>query len=219
MNDSRIKNRWPIAKEGVPFILAGCGITLFFIVLGWLIPSIFFCLIALFVLFFFRDPERKSDMGNKAVLTPADGKVLEIKHLPAEDHPLGQSGAKVSIFMSLFNVHVNRVPIKGTVQEIRYSPGKFFSANLDKASKYNEKNWLTLETVDSQKLVFVQIAGIIARRIVCWIKEGDRVDAGQRFGLIRFGSRLEVFFPPDSHIVIKEGERAKAGKTVIGYLP
>lgn len=217
MNQSRIHNRWPIAKEGLPFVLAGCGIILLFIFLGLAVPALFFCLITLFVLFFFRDPKRNSELGAKAVLSPADGRILEVKQIPAEAHPLGQSGTKVSIFMSLFNVHVNRVPAKGMVREIQYRPGKFFAANLNKASEYNEQNRITLETPDSRKLVFVQIAGVIARRIACWIKEGDAVEAGQRFGLIRFGSRLEVFFPPDSNIVIKEGERVKAGKTALGY--
>lgn len=120
--------------------------------------------------------------------------------------------------MSIFNVHVNRIPIGGTIQEIIYRPGSFFSANLDKASELNENNMITLKTPDSRKIVFIQIAGLIARRISCWVKEGDHVAAGQRFGLIRFGSRLEVYIPGDSRITARIHQKVKAGKTIIGYL-
>lgn len=218
MSNSRIHNRWPIAIDGVPFILIGMGITLFFIYTGLAVLGLLSGLFTLFVIFFFRDPNRPHHGGDQAVLTPADGKVLEVKQIPPEDHPLGHAGIKVSIFMSLFNVHVNRAPISGTIQEVAYTPGKFFSANLDKASKYNERNQVVLKTADSKRLVVVQIAGLIARRIACWIQEGDPVETGQRFGLIRFGSRLEVFLPSDSRIVIQAGDTVKAGKTEIGYL-
>lgn len=186
--------------------------------MGWLIPAVFFCLISLFVLYFFRDPERPHDPAEKAVLTPADGKVLEVRKVPGDDNPLGHAALKVSIFMSLFDVHVNRIPVQGTIRKIDYTPGKFFSADLDKASRYNENNRVLMETVDSQKLAVIQIAGLIARRIACWIKEGDKVSSGQRFGLIRFGSRLEVFLPADSRMVVQKGDKVKAGQTVIGYL-
>ncbi|MDZ7699853.1 MAG: phosphatidylserine decarboxylase family protein [Deltaproteobacteria bacterium] len=218
MNDSRIKNRWPIAKEGFPFVLAGCGITLLFFFLGWLIPAIFFSLITLFILYFFRDPERPHNPAEKSVLTPADGKVLEVRKVPSDDNPLGHAALKVSIFMSLFDVHVNRIPVQGTIRKIDYTPGKFFSADLDKASRYNENNRVLMETVDSQKLAVIQIAGLVARRIACWVEEGDKVSSGQRFGLIRFGSRLEVFLPADSRMVVQKGDKVKAGQTVIGYL-
>ncbi|MEJ2586953.1 MAG: phosphatidylserine decarboxylase family protein [Deltaproteobacteria bacterium] len=218
MNDSRIKNKWPIAKEGLPFVLIGCGVILFLFVVGWLIPAFLLCLVTLFVLFFFRDPERTCEPGEKSVLTPADGRVLEVRQITEEENPLGRPALKISIFMSLFNVHVNRMPVRGTVTEIIYTPGKFFSADLDKASRYNENNRVFLETVDSKKLLIVQIAGLVARRIACWIKEGDQVDKGQRFGLIRFGSRLEVFLPPDSRAAVQKGDKVKAGLTIIGYL-
>jgi len=120
--------------------------------------------------------------------------------------------------MSIFNVHVNRVPIGGTIETITYHPGKFFSANLDKASKQNENNRITLTTADSKRIAFVQIAGFIARRIACWIEKGDRVNTGQRFGLIRFGSRLEVYLPANSRIAVQAGQHVKAGETIIGYL-
>ena len=138
--------------------------------------------------------------------------------MAGENNPLGQPSIKVSIFMNIFNVHVNRIPFGGTIKKISYHPGKFLSANLDKASEQNENNRVTLETVDSREILVIQIAGLIARRIACWIEKGDSVKTGQRFGLIRFGSRLEVFLPEDSRIVARVRQKVKAGETVIGYL-
>ena len=120
--------------------------------------------------------------------------------------------------MSIFNVHVNRIPITGVIKDITYYPGKFFSANLDKASEHNERNCLKLQTPDSRNIVFIQIAGLIARRIVCWVEKGDNMQQGQRFGLIRYGSRLEVYIPGDSQIIARLHQKVSAGKTVIGYL-
>jgi len=169
-------------------------------------------------MYFFRDPTRDNDIPEKTVLTPADGKVLDVRYLKDDNNPLGEPAVKVSIFMSLFNVHVNRVPISGKILEIIYHPGKFFSAPLDKASEQNENNLIALQTADGRKIVFVQIAGLIARRIVCWIKEGDHVRAGQRFGLIRFGSRLDVYLPNDTRITVQPRHKVKAGKTILGCL-
>jgi phosphatidylserine decarboxylase len=121
--------------------------------------------------------------------------------------------------MSLFNVHVNRIPVKGSVKHISYHPGKFFSADLDKASEQNEKNIVCMETDTHQQIAVIQIAGLIARRIVCWVKEGDTVLQGQRFGLIRFGSRLEVFMADNSKVNVHLGQKVKAGETIVGYLP
>ena len=208
-----------MAKEGVPFIVISSGLTILFVCLGLVYISILSGVIALFTLFFFRDPERRQDTDDsEAVLTPADGRILEVLRLDGNDNPLGQTAVKVSIFMSIFNVHVNRIPIGGTIEKITYHPGKFFSANLDKASKQNENNKVTLTTEDSKRIVFVQIAGFIARRIACWVKEGDHVSTGQRFGLIRFGSRLEVYLPANSRIAVQAGQHVKAGETIIGYL-
>ena len=120
--------------------------------------------------------------------------------------------------MSLFSVHVNRIPIGGKILATLYNPGKFFSANLDKASEQNENNRITLQTGDGRRIVLVQIAGLIARRIVCWIKEGDHVRTGQRFGLIRFGSRLDLYLPDDTHITVQPFHKVKAGETILGYL-
>ena len=125
---------------------------------------------------------------------------------------------KISVFMSVFNVHVNRIPYSGTVGTIEYNKGNFFSANLDKASELNERNMVLINTDDGKKILTVQIAGLIARRIECWIKEGMHVRKGERFGLIRFGSRLEVFLPPDAITSIRVGDKVRAGETLIGWL-
>jgi len=218
MDESRINNKWPLAKEGLPFVLISCALTLIFLFLGLFLMFVLAAIISLFIIFFFRDPDRRNDVEQNAVLTPADGKILEVRHFQDNNTPLGEPAVKVSIFMSVFNVHVNRIPIGGSIEKITYRPGKFFSANLDKASKHNENNKITLKTHDSHKVVFIQIAGLIARRIACWVKEGERVEAGQRFGLIRFGSRLEVYLPVDSQIVVNLNQKVKAGKTIIVYI-
>jgi len=180
--------------------------------------SVFMGLLTLFVLYFFRDPARTSSAGPKAVLTPADGRILHIRELATQDNPLETPAVQVSIFMSIFDVHVNRMPLGGTVRRVTYRQGKFFSANLDKASAENESNRILLQTPDARNILVIQIAGLIARRIACWISEGDRVEAGQRFGLIRFGSRLEVYLPIGTRITAAPRQRVKAGETVIGYL-
>jgi phosphatidylserine decarboxylase len=218
LESSRIYNKWPLAREGFPFVLVSCALTLIFSYLGLLFGSILAGIACLFAMFFFRDPDRRNVVDKNAVLTPADGKILEVRSFHDTNNPLGEPVVKISIFMSIFNVHVNRIPIGGMIEKITYHPGKFFSANLEKASKHNENNMITLQTPNSRRIVFVQIAGFIARRIACWVKEKDRVDAGQRFGIIRFGSRLEVYLPADSKITVNLNEKVKAGETIIGYL-
>jgi phosphatidylserine decarboxylase len=181
--------------------------------------SILLGLLTLFIIYFFRDPERSSGAGDDAVLSPADGTVIDIRHLEDCNNRMGSQALKISIFMSVFNVHVNRIPVKGKISGITYNPGEFFSANLDKASEQNENNGITLDAGNGHRIVFVQIAGLIARRIACWVKEGDLVNAGQRFGLIRFGSRVDIYLPKGSRINIRLKDRVKAGESVIGYLP
>ena len=193
--------------------------TLLFLFLGLVSLAIVAGAITLFVLYFFRDPKRKTDVQEKAVLTPADGRVLGAWTLGSVDNPLGTKAVKVSVFMSLFNVHVNRIPANGRITKILYRPGAFFAANLDKASEKNEQNAVTLDTREGKQIVFVQIAGLIARRIACWVREGDEVQAGQRFGLIRFGSRVDVYLPEGSRVAVLPGHIVKAGETILGYLP
>ena len=217
--ERRIHNRLGIAREGLPFVGIGLLIALLFLLLGLSSLMIVAGALTLFVLYFFRDPDREAGAEQKAVLTPADGKVLGVWNLERGDNPLGTRAVKVSVFMSLFNVHVNRIPVGGRISRISYRPGAFFAANLDKASEKNEQNAVFLETQDGRKIVCVQIAGLIARRIACWIREGDEVQAGQRFGLIRFGSRVDVYLPEGSRVVVQPGHKVKAGKTILGYLP
>lgn len=216
--ETHINNRLPLAREGFPFIFIGIGVTVIFACLAWTAFTLITSVVTIFVIYFFRDPERHHLEEKNAVLTPADGRILEVRHVDEKNSPLGQPSIKVSIFMNVFNVHVNRIPIKGTIKEISYHPGKFLSADLDKASEQNENNRITLKTVDSREIMVIQIAGLVARRIACWIDKGDTVKTGQRFGLIRFGSRLEVFLPADSKIIAQVRQKVKAGETVIGYL-
>jgi phosphatidylserine decarboxylase len=218
LDRKRINNGLPVVREGIPFIIVGMGLTSIPLLLDWELAAIPLAVLTLFTMYFFRDPDRTPVNEEKAVLTPADGKVISIEELSKGDNRLKDGAIKISIFMSIFNPHINRIPVRGRITQLSYHPGKFFSANRDKASLYNEHNMVTLETDDRKKIVLVQIAGIIARRIVCWVKKGDYVETGQRFGLIRFGSRLEVYMPPDSRLAVTKGERVKAGQTVIGYL-
>ncbi len=207
-----------MAREGIPFILmgfAGICVSLMLRNAQLVVATV---VLSLFVAAFFRDPEREADASGKAILTPADGRIIDIEHIGDQRSPLGVPTVKISIFMSVFNVHVNRVPIGGQISEIKYRPGQFFSANLSKASEKNECNRITLQTDTGHHVVFVQIAGLIARRIVCWVREGDDVRAGQRFGLIRFGSRVDLYLPDTAGIEAQPGQRVKAGKTILGYL-
>jgi len=206
-----------IIREGFLFIIPLGIITviLAFAKVVWV--SAFFFIVTLFVIWFFRNPERNIPDGGKSVVSPADGRVIKIEEV-RENAILEGEFRKVSIFMSLFNVHVNRMPCSGMVDVIQYRKGRFFSANLDKASSLNERNSVLIKTDDGRMILTIQIAGIIARRIVCWLKEGMNIERGERFGLIRFGSRLEVFLPHDSTISVKVGDRVKGGETTIGYL-
>lgn len=218
MEAKKIDNKLRIAREGIPFILTGIGLTCVFLILDLPVLAIPFAVLTSFIIFFFRDPERNLVNSEKAVLTPADGKIIAIERLTNGDNRFPDTAVKLSIFMSVFNAHINRIPVGGRISQLIYHPGKFFSANLDKASLHNENNMVLLETDNREKIVLVQVAGLIARRIVCWVKAGDYVKTGQRFGLIRFGSRLEVYLPPDSTITVRKGEKVKAGQTIIGYL-
>lgn len=218
MDQKRINNRLPVAREGIPFIIIGTGLTSIFLILNWKFLASPLAVLTLLIIYFFRDPDRTLINEERAVLTPADGKVISIEKLNNTDNPLKAPAIKISIFMSIFNAHINRIPIKGKIAQLSYHPGKFFPANRDKASLYNEHNIVTLETDQRKKIVLIQIAGLIARRIVCWVKKGDLVETGQRFGLIRFGSRLEVYLPSDTTLMVKKGEKVKAGQTIIGYI-
>lgn len=185
---------------------------------GWLIPASPILALACFSAWFFRDPRRTIEGDDRAVLSPADGVVINIEEIE-DTRFLNANALKISIFMSLFNVHVNRVPLSGVVEDIRYFPGRFFSAGRDKASQENEHNAVVMRVRNQHRIAFVQIAGLIARRIACWVSPGDEIVRGQRFGLIRFGSRLEVYLPPSTEIKIKLKQKVRAGHTILGNLP
>ena len=206
-----------IVREGLPFIIPLGIFTLIFSLFGIIWAASIFFIATCFVAWFFRNPEREFADGAKAVISPADGAVIKIENVVEGDFLKGPA-QKISVFMNIFNVHVNRIPYAGKVGAIEYNKGNFFSANLDKASELNERNMVLINTDDGKKILTVQIAGLIARRIECWVKEGMHVGRGERFGLIRFGSRLEVFLPPDAIISIKVGDKVKAGETPIGWL-
>lgn len=174
-----------------------------------------FGILFLFVTYFFRDPERVVPTGADVVVSPADGKVVEI--VAERDPILGKEFKRISIFLSIFNVHINRAPIAAKVEKILYNPGKFLAAFNHKASLDNEQNTLLFNNGKTQVLV-KQIAGLIARRLVCWVHEGDHVEHGQRFGLIRFGSRVDIFLPGNTDIKVGLGDCVQGGSSIIGFL-
>jgi phosphatidylserine decarboxylase len=209
--------RIPVARQGAPIIALGLGLA---VLLGWLGSRVGLSLAGLFALFalsFFRDPERVSPNGKGIIIAPADGRVLLVEE-QVNGPVVAERALKISIFMSVFNCHVNRIPLDGVIGGIDYRPGKFFAAHQPRASKQNEQNILRLQTDRGDPVTVVQIAGLIARRIVCWVRSGDRVSAGDRFGLIQFGSRVDLYLPPETRITLKRGDRTKAGLTVVGYL-
>jgi len=207
--------RLPIAREGWAFILPLCGLTIVSMVtiplLGW--P---FLALTAFVCYFFRDPERTIPTTPGALLSPADGKVVAIA--PQVNEVQEPVGTQVSIFLSVFDVHINRAPVSGTVRDVCYRPGKFLPAFRPQASAMNEQNVITIQAVDAQVIV-KQIAGILARRIVCRVKAGDWLNAGERFGLIRFGSRVDIVIPPHFTVHVSLGERVRGGQSVLASHP
>lgn len=227
--------RIPLAREGYPFILA----SIFVIIIAWLvglqIVSCFFLALTVFIVSFFRDPEREIPADPDSIVSPADGRIIIAEKHEGDNPPVppfvkggtlsnpplkkGDTGGfiKISIFMNVFNVHVNRVPASGKVLGVFYNPGKFFSADKDKASLENEQNALLIEADNGKKFMVNQIAGLIARRIVCYVKEGDKIERGKRFGMIRFGSRLDVYLPVDCRINVKIGDKVKAGSSILAY--
>ena len=209
--------RCPIASEGFLWIAVSAFVSAYLAALGQGAMGLFFLAVTLFLGVFFRDPERVSPDQEGAVVSPADGKVVEVGVV--QDNAFASDKAlKISVFMNVFNVHVNRIPADGTVREVSYHPGKFFSANLDKASRDNERNAVSLEIAGGRTLTVVQVAGLIARRIVCKVREGDRVKRGERFGMICFGSRLDVYLPPDTEPAVSVGGKVMAGTSVLGHL-
>ena len=205
----------PIRREGVPFIAGFLFVALFF---GWFWQPILWVGLVLtaWCTYFFRDPPRVIPVAGDLVVSPADGRVSQVVMTVApKELGLGeQTRRRVSIFMSVFDCHVNRAPLAGKVKTVVYTPGKFLNAELDKASEGNERNGVVLETANGPVGV-VQIAGLVARRIVCFVAQGEDLLAGQRIGLIRFGSRVDVYLPVSANVLVAAGQRAVAGETVI----
>lgn len=203
-----IENTLPVARPGIIFILISLALFLVCLIGDWELPRNLFFLLTLFVAWFFRDPKRPTPPEGFG-LSPADGRIIRIEDLA--DNPYTHGPAKkVSIFMNVLNVHVNRIPADGRLLSQTYHPGAFVNASFDKASESNERNALVLET--SEGLIgVVQIAGLIARRIVSWVDDGIVVQRGQRFGMIRFGSRVDLYLPPDSEIMVAIDQKVSAG--------
>lgn len=208
----------PIAKEGYPFIVTAAILALLALVVGWNWVALVFAVFAFAFLGFFRDPERVPPQGDDLILAPADGRVVGVRQVENGGFSPGTE-TRVSIFLSPFDVHVNRAPVRGTIRSIRYQKGSFLAAYKEEASRSNEKNALSLVDSKGRQLGVVQIAGVLARRIVCSVKEGDLLEQGQRFGLIMFGSRVDLFLPAGTHMDVVEGRKVRAGETVIGRLP
>lgn len=207
-----------IALEGLPVIAVFAVVAGVFWALHWYKAAVIMTALTVFALSFFRNPERHAPQGEKLIVAPADGRIV-FAGGAEEKRYLNGKVVKVSIFMSVFNVHVNRAPDDGRISEVHYNKGKFVSANLEKASLDNEQNALVMDTVSGNRVMFVQIAGLIARRIVCWVKPGDTLKRGERFGLIMFGSRLDIYMPAGTKLQVRDGDRTRAGETIIGVLP
>ena len=210
-----------IAKEGriilIPLLIITLPIGIYaHLVDNNLFSSIYFFLgiLFLFCINFFRDPKRNIPMGDNLIISPADGKIVKI--IGINDSDVGDAKL-VSIFLNVFNVHVNRIPVAGTIEDIRYNPGKFLAAFNPKASMDNEQNVIMIKN-GKTNIYVKQIAGLIARRIVCWPKKGDYYESGQRYGLIRFGSRVDILLPETTKLSVACGDRVSGGKSVIGYL-
>jgi phosphatidylserine decarboxylase len=206
----------PVAAEGWPFILPLAIVTALLFALGWRGAGVASLVLTLFVLFFFRDPERTVPRGEDIVVSPADGRVIVIKDIYEPDY-LKQDVKQISIFLSVFNVHVNRAPCGGNVELVKYNPGKFHVASVDKASLENEQTAMVIAN-GKRKILVKQIAGLIARRIVCYARPGDTIAMGERYGLIRFGSRVDLFLPKDIELKVKLGDRIKGARDIIGVL-
>jgi len=210
-----LNNHYPhpiIAREGWPFLGIAVVVAIVVTLIGgaWSIP---FWIIALFVLQFFRDPPRVIPQNPNAVLSPADGRIVVVAK--AHDPYTNREALKISVFMNVFNVHSNRAPVDGKIETVQYFPGKFVNADLDKASLENERNALAITAVNGQSVTCVQVAGLIARRILCYVKAGDVLARGQRYGFIRFGSRVDVYLPLTATPKVSVGEKVSATETIL----
>ena len=206
--------RVPIAKEGFPFILSFLLLGMVAWLAGFFLPAALLFFLTLFVLFFFRDPERETSSDERAIVSPADGKVIRIREIPS-GKILECPCIQLSVFMSIFNVHVNRMPFSGKTLTKTHNPGKCLPAFRDKASQLNEQTSILLDTQGGPVQV-TQIAGLVARRVVCGVQEGEFLPKGERFGLIKFGSRLDLYLPlENTQLIARVGDKVKAGESVL----
>ena len=208
----------PIAKEGLPFVAGAAAPTLAAAALGWTIPAVLCGGLTLFCAWFFRNPSRAIPQGPRLVVASGDGRVLAVEE---EEEPryLKSRSIRISIFLNVFNVHVNRIPCEGTIEGVTYQPGQFLVASRPEATLRNEQNAVMIRTGGGAKVLCVQVAGLIARRIVSWVSPGEQVARGDRFGLIRFGSRMDTFLPVGSRVRVKVGDRVKGGESILAELP
>ncbi len=204
-----------IAKEGYPLILAAAAVGAAAFVMGWLIAGGLLTAVTLAVGGFFRDPDRRIPEGNGLVVSPADGRVVSIAPV-RNSEVMPEAKTRISIFLSPLDVHINRMPVAAVVEDVVYQPGKFLAAYKADATAANERNAIHMRDGDNRRLAVAQIAGVLARRIVCRVKRGDKVARGERFGLIMFGSRTDTYLPPDCRIEVVEGQRVKGGETILG---
>jgi len=211
-----IQKRWPIVQEGIPFLIPAALLTIFLGWMGWHLLTFLAILLTLFIAFFFRNPKRKIPSLQNVVLSPADGRIIHVGECE-EDRFLREKALKVSIFMSLFDVHINRAPASGRILERSYHPGRFLMANAEKSSLLNEQNSFILETEDRLKILLTQVAGFVARRIVCYPKVNDTLKRGEIFGMIRFGSRIDLYLPTEVKPIVRLGQHVKGGESIIGY--
>lgn len=202
-----------VALEGLPYIIIAAFATLIFAVIGCWPMAVLGLAVTCFIGHFFRDPERVGPEDAEAVCSPADGKVIKVGQAP--DPVTGEVRQVICVFMNVFNVHVNRMPVSGKIELIRYIPGKFFNASFDKASTDNERNVMVITGKGNQRFTVVQIAGLIARRIVCWAEPQDKLKRGERFGLIKFGSRVDLYMPDGYVSLVNVGDVVVAGETAL----
>ncbi len=202
-----------LSLEGMPFIFLTAVATLAFALLGCWFMTLLLLAVLFLVLNFFRDPERVIPQEPGVAVSPADGKVIKVETM--RDPLTGEDRTAICVFMNVFNVHVNRVPVAGRIARISYFGGKFLNASFDKASSDNERNAVLIEDKDGNSWTMVQIAGLIARRIICWAEEGDELGRGQRFGLIKFGSRVDLYVPSGYAPSVRVGEKVFAGQTIL----
>ena len=207
----------PFAKEGFPFIGAAAGVTVVTGWLGWTTVAAGAAALTLFVSWFFRNPPRTIPQGPGLVVAPGDGTVVAVEE-EFEPRYLKDRAIRISIFLNVFDVHINRIPCEGIVEGVQYQPGLFLIASKPDATLKNEQNALMIKTGQGIKVLCVQVAGLIARRIVCWVNPGERAVRGERYGLIRFGSRMDTFLPIGTAIKIAVGDCVKGGETILGEL-